>query len=956
MAKKIEIDIEVKSQSVVDAKDNVDGLNKSIKDTETTTQDFGKSVKIEYDKAGNATDVLVDKSLSLTKQQRAIKAQMEILTATGKAQSKEFTILQRKYNDIGDSLSQNKARSQELFGTLSMLPGPVGDFAQSLQGGLDLLKTFSGVRLTDLKNQFKGVSDDLKEIFRGFSEFNKKPIQTPPTPSAPSGGGTATPTVATTGNVESINASLEKRVQVLKEVNLAQNKANYSGQVFDATTGNIVNQQENLTKASTGAKGAIQSQKVATDALTASEVSATVGATLLKAALAALGIGLIITAIIGAVTALKDFSYWIIRDKLGFEEFGRAEEFATKQVENFNDAIKRQNELLQESIAQIDFETKKAELKAKIAKKSEDEIFNITKQGLIDRKNLITRDLNDALATQKKLAGEDVDKLSQEQAGRRFKQLELNADNIKKLTQDESRAREAIELASLNRSLFQQQDYYSKSLAELDAKIQLEIDKDKTGGERLQQLIDERAKKVIEHEHLFGKAAEAQRELMRKNGLKKTQEALDEDTKRVQAYQSRIGDIYNAAILDNQLRDETARKKKLNDDINAIKLDTEFRKKGIIEQQVILKELELGYENDLVKIKEGYFLKKFNINEQNFDLEQSQLTQNILNKKAKQDEEILDDKNYYQLLHWNLKDYYAAKAVDVQKAFEDEFLLKNENYQNELIALKTAYDEKKLTDDGYAEAVRLVNEKISANNQDFFNKERQLAQLKLDLRKKDAAVEFQIADNLVAMLNQLGQTSKEFQVAAALVEAGVGIAKIIISTQTAIAEYAPMSLLAFGPIAGPIAATAYAIKQKIQAAIGIATITVGAIQKLNSIKGQSAGSASSSGSKSMGKNYGDGGMIDGPRHAGGGVMINAEGGEAVMTRGAVTMFQPLLSMLNQAGGGTSFSKGAVGQASFDNPQSQIGQMEQPIIKTFVVESELTTIQHRTARLKDLSTL
>ena len=398
------------------------------------------------------------------------------------------------------------------------------------------------------------------------------------------------------------------------------------------------------------------------------------------------------------------------------------------------------------------------------------------------------------------------------------------------------------------------------------------------------------------------------------------------------------------------------RKKKLNDDINAIKLDTEFRKKGIIEQQVILKELELGYENDIVKIKEGYFLKKFNVNQQNFDLEQSQLTQNILNKKAKQDEEILDDKKYYQLLHWNLKDYYAAKAVDIQKAFEDEFLLKNENYQNELIALKTAYDEKKLTDDGYAEAVRLVNEKISANNQDFFNKERQLAQLKLDLRKKDAAVEFQIADNLVAMLNQLGQTSKEFQVAAALVEAGVGIAKIIISTQTAIAEYAPMSLLAFGPIAGPIAATAYAIKQKIQAAIGIATITVGAIQKLNAIKGQSAGSATKS--VSQGKNTEKGGYIEGPRHSSpeGGVPIMAEGGEAVMTRGAVTMFRPLLSMMNQAGGGTSFTKGAVGSASFDNPQTQMNQMEQPIIKTYVVESELTTIQHRTARLKDLSTL
>jgi hypothetical protein len=96
-------------------------------------------------------------------------------------------------------------------------------------------------------------------------------------------------------------------------------------------------------------------------------------------------------------------------------------------------------------------------------------------------------------------------------------------------------------------------------------------------------------------------------------------------------------------------------------------------------------------------------------------------------------------------------------------------------------------------------------------------------------------------------------------------------------------------------------------------------------------------------------------MINGPLHAGGGVMINAEGGEAVMTRGAVTMFGPLLSQLNQAGGGTSFGNMiGTGQSRNDNPQSS--QSEQMIIKTYVVENELTTSQHRQARLKDLSTL
>ena len=98
--------------------------------------------------------------------------------------------------------------------------------------------------------------------------------------------------------------------------------------------------------------------------------------------------------------------------------------------------------------------------------------------------------------------------------------------------------------------------------------------------------------------------------------------------------------------------------------------------------------------------------------------------------------------------------------------------------------------------------------------------------------------------------------------------------------------------------------------------------------------------------------YGDGGLIDGPRHAGGGVMINAEGGEAVMTRGAVTMFGPLLSKLNQMGGGTSFQKELTGEAKYDVPQPA----EATIMKTYVVSHELTSQAEKSARLKNLSVL
>jgi hypothetical protein len=124
-----------------------------------------------------------------------------------------------------------------------------------------------------------------------------------------------------------------------------------------------------------------------------------------------------------------------------------------------------------------------------------------------------------------------------------------------------------------------------------------------------------------------------------------------------------------------------------------------------------------------------------------------------------------------------------------------------------------------------------------------------------------------------------------------------------------------------------------------------------AISQINSTDFQAAG-----GGKGMGKNLATGGMINGPSHADGGVPITAEGGEAVMTRGAVTAFGPLLSMMNQAGGGVSFGSGVMGGARYDAPKITDNSAQQPIIKTYVVEGELTSAQYKAARLKDLSTL
>jgi hypothetical protein len=76
-----------------------------------------------------------------------------------------------------------------------------------------------------------------------------------------------------------------------------------------------------------------------------------------------------------------------------------------------------------------------------------------------------------------------------------------------------------------------------------------------------------------------------------------------------------------------------------------------------------------------------------------------------------------------------------------------------------------------------------------------------------------------------------------------------------------------------------------------------------------------------------------------------------------MTRGAVSMFGPMLSMMNQAGGGVSFNSNLMTTRQ-DNPiLSNPAQDQSPIIvKSYVVEKDMVSQINKQARLKDLSTL
>ena len=108
--------------------------------------------------------------------------------------------------------------------------------------------------------------------------------------------------------------------------------------------------------------------------------------------------------------------------------------------------------------------------------------------------------------------------------------------------------------------------------------------------------------------------------------------------------------------------------------------------------------------------------------------------------------------------------------------------------------------------------------------------------------------------------------------------------------------------------------------------------------------------------------FGMGGMIEGPSHNGGGVDINAEGGEVIINKKSSAAFLPILDTINQAYGGTPLmntnvmANGGIvgGNSSIDtsNLEKIVSQILNRPIKTYVVSSDMTSQQNSDMVLKN----
>jgi hypothetical protein len=944
--KKIEIEVGVKT----------DQLDKAAAKLGELKQ-LSSKISVQYDINGKPIDVVIDKSLNLKRQVVELTKSLRSV----KEGTAEFKLLSTALGDAQDKLAQSNAKSKDLLGSLQLIPGPIGQIASQLNGAISVLKTFSSFSLKDVQFQFKETFNDIKDIAKGFLGLNNVSNETKNVTNnlkdstnglSKSLGETAGQATAVSTAIKSSTASYSRfttqQQTLIKGLDQIESKfENVNTRIVKGVPQiqTMTGAYRNLTQAELMAVKSGSALTLTTDGLIAAEKTATFWTSTLGTTIKTV---LISTGVLAAVVALGYLVSALYKMASGEEDA----EAATRQLTT---ALEEQQRVLENDQQAIESSTKLFIARAKLAGASEQEIIELTKKAN-DEKLKLLREYDEqllgdqlALTRNTKINTEDREKLSKDINDKILK----NGQAITKQILDNESFRLDSQLA-LN------QNYFKNRLADIDARIKLEIDKDITSGEKLNKLLKEKLAIRLK----FEKLSSAQIQVIKAENAKIEEDALNADTQRIEAFQSKVSQLQIDAIKDAQTRDESARTKKLNDDLLALTYDKEFIKASAEEKQEIRDNLEIKYQEDILKIRDTYFQKQFK-QQQDRNLLENQLFTQAKEIELQYNQQRLDDGIEFEQTYGdrfvfgtkNLRKMLEERFIDLRQVYNDEYTANEEQFRQDEEALRINLENKKITKETYDTEIYNLDQKRIQNAQTNTQRQLQLDKLEVDSKRASADMTIQIGQNLSGLLGAIAGKNIKLQKAAAILDAGVSIARIVTDTSRAIIAFSA-SVAPLGPAGVPIAA-GYAVKSKISAGLAIATIIAQGIGKLKSIDESSLSSegGGGQGTSSTTRGMAKGGYIDGPRHAGGGVMINAEGGEAVMTRGAVSMFGPMLSMMNQAGGGVSFNSNLMTTRQ-DNPiLSNPSQDQSPIVvKTYVVEKDMVSQMNKQARLKDLSTL
>lgn len=1033
-------------------------------------------LQLEIDVNGNVqqwTTQTEEGFISLNKQVRYLKQEL----GNPAYNDAQRAAVRNLLADAQIGLQATQTRSRELFGSLSLLPGPLGQFASVANTTLIALRELSQLSFADLQSQF----NILKSTFTGkpLGPSVGNTVENVGETAASSGAGalagnkvassastaagaTAGATTAVVAGQEAIATATAKTNLVIDEQiasllkqreELIANGLTAKEMAFVIKEGDLalVSAQENLALGSKGvttstaaetaammanlkakiaeqletAKLALAEKQLAAsaDASTTSTVAATVASEALAAETGALeiaieGLDAVIAGLGGAIVALG-----LIKVISDIKEWATNTAAATAANDALNASIKETEEALKLTTNSIkrDSEERVSELKAGNAKELTVRQENINALKLEQKE--IAQALEEAKINEAKARGDFRPALKAIQD--KYAALKaLDKDNKAQLKSDEiNYANEVALLAKEQNSI--RNDGSEEALAKQAENV-------KAAGKQVIELTEKNNEAIIKINVAGNAKLELQRQQERDANLRNIEAEIQQEERSADASASRLLALYKKRdaqidvinkdkILKNSETDERNRNnfiKANNFEIDAqlkkIKAVEEINKRGAENAGKDTKEqfdyekaaIEEQYQYDVTAAKKIIILRA-NSRNVNKDYNAAMADADLRFKQSmdKLDEKRLAakmnaDRIAFEISNKDTADYFAK-----QETLEnDRYAQEQQKYKNNATMLELIEKEHQSKLDDIKKGQYQSQAKIFGQFLDLFkgyNKDYLMAQkAKMDAENKAEEIEAGddikkqalynehklerqrqyhkeewaqydkvyalIAQGALSLANTLGNIADQemqaeqgrnksrYEAAKVMAEVSIGIkqavalGKVVMSTSEAVME--------------DIAEQNYgrAVVDGILGALQAAEIISAATSAISSINSQSfsssGGGGGGGGTIGVGKNYASGGMIYGPDHSQGGVNINAQGGEAVMTRGAVTAFGPLLSMMNQAGGGVAFNNLGGAGIKNDNPKVVNGPLDQPIIKTYVVEGELTSIQHKNARLKSLSTL
>lgn len=396
----------------------------------------------------------------------------------------------------------------------------------------------------------------------------------------------------------------------------------------------------------------------------------------------------------------------------------------------------------------------------------------------------------------------------------------------------------------------------------------------------------------------------------------------------------------NQTNANKEAADEQKRKDKEAQDeqkrVNEKKIQTE--KERIKDSENLLKE-EIKTSEDLLADTE---VKKENLRHER---QKKEIEERTVLKDRKKAIEIEEANHTKLLAEAELKDK-QVQDEKFNKLTEDEYNkslefmeIQDAGYEDDLKKKAEHYQHVKTIQEDYGKSTIDVNKQIYETNKEIAEKEKAIELAKLEMRREVTNKTIDVAGQAGQLLQDIAGKSKGIAIGGIIVEKAASIAGIIASTQQANAQFLanPASAATLGAAAiSPIALN------NISAGIGIASIIAQSAKSISEINGAKSSDAVGGGSEPAPSKFATGGLVTGMgTSTSDSIIANLSNGESVINAKSTAMFGNLLSNINQAGGGVAF-----GNQNNANP----------IFKTYVVASEMTSQIEANLKLKQIARL